>query len=499
MKIQIIYLDTQDDHFSAREKMSWAKSPRVLMVWPRRGTVLNRRLDLVLLQREAQQHGAELGLVTFDPDVLNFAAELAIPVFESIDHIPEDRWSRTDVRPEADPAPGKGIAAQPAGRLIPTPVKPAPPPQRPASMRWILFGVTLIALSVLSLTLIPSASVTIYPSLESNAEVVTLVLSIDEPASAPGHISGRTATIQLEGDEVVPVSGLVESPAGTAGGDVTFTNLTDDRISIPAGTGVRPDSSSTIRYETTRTITLSAGIGSQASVSILAAAPGPEANLPAGSLTAIEGDLAFSAQVTNPLPISGGTIEMRAGVSTADRQFAQDVVLESITLEAVQVFENALLSDEYLLRDHISQARVLAIEFDHDIGTATDFLGIHLEAEVEAVIINRPSLENAIWIALESGLTPAEEIHAITHIELLDNRGEVETIRVNVEFNTIPVIDPASIRSDLRLMPVIDVEPYLIEHFPLQTAPEIDIHPSWLPLMPLLDARLSINQAVGTP
>ncbi|MBN2556051.1 MAG: baseplate J/gp47 family protein [Anaerolineales bacterium] len=498
MKIQIIYLDPQDDQFSAREKMSWAKSPRVLMVWPRRGIVLNRRLDLVLLQREAQQHGTELGLVTFDPDVLNFAAELSIPVFESIDDLPEERWNRPGARSKSAYAPREAVA-QPSKKPVPPPIKLAQPPQGLASMRWILFGVTLIALSVLSFTLIPSASVTLYPSTESNTEFVTLILSIDETDTAFGHVSGRTATIQLESDEVVPVSGQVEFPTGAAGGEVVFTNLTDDRITIPAGTGVRPDSGSTIRYETTRSITLPAGIGSQASVSILASSPGPEGNLPANSLTAIEGDLAFSAQVTNPLLISGGTIDMRAGVSAADQQFARDVAVESITLEAVQVLENTLLTDEYLLRDRISQARVIDIEFDHKIGTATDFLGIHLEAEIEAIIINRSSLENAIWVVLESGLDPAEEIHAITHIELLDTRGEAETIMVNVEFDTIPVIDPASIRSDLRLMPIADVKPYLSDHYPMQTAPDIAVHPGWLPLMPLLDARLSINQTVATP
>src|SRR3990172_7887729 len=92
MKLQLIHLDPEDDQISAREKLSWARASRAVLVWPRRGRVLIRRLDLVLLQRQAQRQAVELGLVTYDPTVLQLAQELGIPTFESPDHLPEAGW-----------------------------------------------------------------------------------------------------------------------------------------------------------------------------------------------------------------------------------------------------------------------------------------------------------------------------------------------------------------------------------------------------------------------
>src|SRR3970282_57789 len=65
---------------------------RAVLVWPRRGRVLTRRLDLVLLQRQAQRQAVELGLITYDPAVLQLAQELGLPTFESPDHLPEAGW-----------------------------------------------------------------------------------------------------------------------------------------------------------------------------------------------------------------------------------------------------------------------------------------------------------------------------------------------------------------------------------------------------------------------
>ena len=57
MKIQIINIEPHDDYGSIRDKLLWAKAQRAVLVWPGRGTALNRRLDLVMLKRLGQQLG----------------------------------------------------------------------------------------------------------------------------------------------------------------------------------------------------------------------------------------------------------------------------------------------------------------------------------------------------------------------------------------------------------------------------------------------------------
>lgn len=43
MKTHVVQLERDDDVVSARDKMLWSKAPRILVVWPRRGRVLNGR------------------------------------------------------------------------------------------------------------------------------------------------------------------------------------------------------------------------------------------------------------------------------------------------------------------------------------------------------------------------------------------------------------------------------------------------------------------------
>jgi hypothetical protein len=69
MKTQVLQLDPHDDIISTRDKLGWKQTGRILLVWPRKGHVLTRRLDLVLLARHTASLGAQLALITRDPQV----------------------------------------------------------------------------------------------------------------------------------------------------------------------------------------------------------------------------------------------------------------------------------------------------------------------------------------------------------------------------------------------------------------------------------------------
>lgn len=58
MKTHIIQLERYDDVTSVADKIAGSRANRVLLVWPRRGRVLARPLDLVLIQRACSQIGA---------------------------------------------------------------------------------------------------------------------------------------------------------------------------------------------------------------------------------------------------------------------------------------------------------------------------------------------------------------------------------------------------------------------------------------------------------
>src|SRR5512140_3840775 len=94
MKTQIITLESHDDLISVRDRMSWAKTPRILLVWPKYEKVTLRQVDLKVLQRHALSLGAELGLVTRARRVREDAEALSIPVFESTGQAQRVAWPK---------------------------------------------------------------------------------------------------------------------------------------------------------------------------------------------------------------------------------------------------------------------------------------------------------------------------------------------------------------------------------------------------------------------
>src|SRR6187200_2626166 len=93
-----LQLEAGEDIPSIRDRLSFIRGQRVILIWPEEGTALTRKLDLVLVQREAKRRVVQLALVTHDPLVVEHAAELGISTFETIKEAENGRWKRGRTR-----------------------------------------------------------------------------------------------------------------------------------------------------------------------------------------------------------------------------------------------------------------------------------------------------------------------------------------------------------------------------------------------------------------
>jgi len=91
-RAQYVQLETGDDVSSVRDRLSFVRGQKVLLIWPENGTILTRKLDLVLIQREAMRRAIRLALVTHDSEVVKHASELNISTFETIGASERGRW-----------------------------------------------------------------------------------------------------------------------------------------------------------------------------------------------------------------------------------------------------------------------------------------------------------------------------------------------------------------------------------------------------------------------
>src|SRR5512147_3158384 len=112
MKTQIITLESHDDLISVRDRMSWAKTPRILLVWPKFEKVTLRQVDLKILQRHASTLGAQVGLVTRFRRIRADAEALGIPVFESTGEAQRVTWPKVRRRKWRHKASPKNLREQ---------------------------------------------------------------------------------------------------------------------------------------------------------------------------------------------------------------------------------------------------------------------------------------------------------------------------------------------------------------------------------------------------
>ena len=376
MKVHIINLDPEDDHVSIRDKISWARAEKVVLVWPRRGRPLDRQLDLTIVQRHADRLGLELGLMTFDPEIIALAKRLDLPVFDSLDKLPPGEWNEPlevlafeHERPSlAELREAREAGSEPLVELD-------------GRRRWIPVGISIAAVLAIALAVLPSAEIVMDPvgiPLEQN-----LSFWVDPTiSSSSSRISGQTVTAEITGSKRIDTTGRVRLPQTASTGEVEITSLTDEEIVVPRGTGLRAGE---IRFLTSEEVELEGGEGSIVSVAVEAAEPGISGNVAAEAIDSVEGPLGFLITVNNPETIRGGRDRVTSSVTADD----METLREQLEQELMENAEIALLTQLdggfELVPGSLRITEVVDERYDIGEGEAAESLGLTLTLNIDAL------------------------------------------------------------------------------------------------------------------
>lgn len=489
MKVQIIQLEPHDDLASVSDRLAWAQAPRLVLVWPDRGRVLRRRLDLALLSRAAAARGIQIGIVTRDPVALEQAAALGLAVFRSSTRLPEDGWGPTPTPPGSLPA-----------RPIPRPTLVAPPRTvsrpLPRGVRAALIAFVAAVLAASLAVLLPSASITLSPARTERTR--DLELSLDPRAEAPqaaGIIPARALTRTVSGSIRVTTTGTTRVPSRPAAGMVTFINQTDAPLLIPSGTGVLPSGRPDLRFESTEDVVLEAGRGLTAEAAVVASRPGPSGNLPSGSLNAIEGPLGLKAAVTQPFAVSGGAEIERPAVAAADQANAQRLLTEQLLAQAAADLGAGLAADEELAEASVRVVNTGRRSFDRAVGSAGDSVGLELTLEIAAFAYRPSQLAAAVDLMPAKQPLAGERVVPGSRRVIPSAAGSEhpDKLSVRVEEQTYIPLDLERLRRRIRGLSPAAVRSSLDETEGLVTAPIVTLRPAWWPLLPWLDVRLDLR------
>src|SRR5688572_10663996 len=91
-RIQTIKLEPYGDVISIRDRLQFVEMRRVLLILPQQGKSLRRKLDLLMIQREAARRQIQIALLTEDPFIAEHASELNISVFANTRQARSRRW-----------------------------------------------------------------------------------------------------------------------------------------------------------------------------------------------------------------------------------------------------------------------------------------------------------------------------------------------------------------------------------------------------------------------
>lgn len=477
--------------------MSWAKTPRILLVWPKYEKVTLRQVDLKVLQRHALSLGAQLGLVTRTRRVREDAEALKIPVFESTGQAQRVAWPRprrTRTRLMGH-APRKDLREQ--RDQLPAGAEREAWSKHPI-MRIGAFLLGVASMLVLVALFIPRAQIILQPK----SKVQSIVLPVTASPSVDsvfitGNIPAREQRVIVDGSETVVVTGEGVTPQSKAKGNVIFRNLTQQSITVPAGTIVKTVDN--MRFATTSASEMDAGVGKMLELPIEALEAGLSGNVDAETINVVEGRLGLSMSVTNPEATSGGREIPSVQASETDRERAKDQLMETLKNEARAQLEDQMKSDDTIFEDTFAISQILSEVYDPPAGAAGTKLTLTMQVEFSTLYASAQDLTKLAALALNaslpSGFRAAAGSEALTVKPVtkptVNNQGSAHWT-VRAERRIVQQINDSQVTQLIQGIRSQRVKSLLEKNLPLEGSPKISLSPSWWPWVPIVPFRISV-------
>lgn len=505
MKTYLLQLEPHDDLVSLQDKLKWARAERILIVWPEQGMLFNRRLDLKRIQRLCVALGAQAALVCRDPEIRYHALRLGMPVFSSTKRAESAPWRLPRRFRQAEKPPPASLPEVQQRRQALQSQRPAKAAPLSWPLRLILFTLGVAAILALAAVLAPGASINLTPVTRwQSTEIEIKAGKQIQTANLSGILPAREIEVVVEGRRSQPTSGTIQIPAQVATGKVIFTNLTDQVVAIPVNTAVRPAENPGLVFLVTRDGEAPAGPGQIVELPVRCQSPGSLGNLPANSLTALEGILGTQVTVTNPNPIQGGSEQTAPAPTAADRRRLATELEKSLAQTAQEEFQSQLEAGDILILESQQRVEILGEAYEPASDQPASQLDLSLRLKFRALKIAAVDIETLARVALSgqalAGFDIDPESLQVTLVSTPEFREDglfhltlQARERVSASINANRVVQLA-----LGLPPSLASQ-RLEQHLALQAAPEITTRPSWWPRLPVLPFRIEVQVAGATP
>ena len=496
MKTQIIQLERHDDVTTVADKITWSKADRVLLVWPLRGEILTRPLDLVLVQRACQGMGVPLACVADDPDVLDHAMELGIPVFRSTKVAQRLPWRRRRWKKPFEPKSFqlRAVLEELRRDSLPTGFGWTQAPK----LRAACFVLGIMSLLGLMLFLTPEAKIVL--ALERKEQAIDLPVWASPDLTSvnlTGGIPARVVTVVVEGQASQATTGSFSMPEKAATGRVQLTNLTDQAVTVPEGTVIQTQRDPVVSFHTTQRVSLLPLLGSTVEVAIEALQVGSQGNVAVQRIRAVIGNLGVKVSATNLEAITNGGDTINRTATPDDWDQLRVKLMETLKSSAFRELTGRLEPGNLLITQTLAMNKIIEEKQDPQKGYPADQANLTLRVEYKAWTYRTENLEILGKTALEAN-RPTGQMGILGSYRNSDlNEPVVVEGQARWKIHATQEIRQAWINRPV-VQAVTGKSPEaarlnLGHLFQLVRPADIQVNPDWWPLLPLLPARIQVE------
>ncbi len=473
--------------------MNWSKTPRILLVLPRRRKFDLNLLDLKLLQRHAHNLGAELGLVTKSKKIIRAANALNIPVFA--DNLAAQRENWLSPKPPLQ----KKRRKRKKLRALQSDFRHEEKAWRKHPLaRQGAFALATLGMLALAFAFIPKAQVEIQP--KTRTQSITIPLRADPNTSEvflSGSIPAYRLRTTLEEESSLPSSGREAIPAQAARGSVVFRNLTENPIRIPVGTIVRSADNENLRFATLIDAEIAGQVDAETEVPVKCLIFGQRGNLPADTLQAIEGELGLWLAVTNPQPTGGGSDNYVSAPTIQDREELRATLMARFYKDAERKIRQELNSGDLVLPNSMSEIEILEENYNPPLGETGDRLTLKMRASVEVLYAKESDMlslaQQALNASVPAGFLPQPNSLKITSFGNFETQTQnITAWQMRVEQELRPKIPATQVEALIQGQRLEKAAQLLKENYNLEKPPHIVLSPSWWRWLPLAPFRIQI-------
>ena len=284
----------------------------------------------------------------------------------------------------------------------------------------------LAATAVAAAIVLPSADITVTPHVQAVGPV-QLIVTADPSATAvdeaAGIIPAQTIDVPVTVSQEFPATGkrIEEEPAQ---GGVRWRNCDPSAsYTIPAGTIVATQGGEGFATDESLFLPVAqiSGTGanvnlqcSTSSVGVTAAKPGPDGNVPAGSITVVPAR--YNRQLisaTNPAPTDGGTREEFTRISRRDVDDALATLEAQLPAELETLLEDpsaAPAGSTLFPETAVLGEATPSVDPETLIAQEVDSFTLGLDALASVLAVDSTPVETIATTALEAAVTPGWEL-----------------------------------------------------------------------------------------